>query len=73
MGEQCCEYAKKNIATVIWTVACQPPLSMGFSGQEYWSGLPCPSLGDLLQPGIELVSPRLAGGFFTIRYKDINH
>ena len=35
-----------------WTVACQAPLSMGFSRQEYWSGLPCPSLGDLPNPGL---------------------
>ena len=37
----------------------------GFPRQEYWSGLPFPSLGDLLHPGIEPVSPALAGGFFT--------
>ena len=36
-----------------WTVACQTPLSMGFSRQEYWNGLPFPSLGDLPDPGIE--------------------
>ena len=48
-----------------WTVACQAPLSMGFPGQEYWSGLPFPSLGDLLNPVIEFASPVLAGGFFT--------
>ena len=36
-----------------WTVACQAPLSMGFSRQEYWSGLPFPSAGDLPDPGIE--------------------
>ena len=36
-----------------WTVAHQAPLSMGFSRQEYWSGLPFPSLGKLLDPGIE--------------------
>ena len=35
------------------TVACQAPLSMGFSRQEYWSGLPCPPPGDLPNPGIE--------------------
>jgi len=42
---------------------------MGFSRQEYWSGLPCPLPGDLPYPGIEpmsLESPALAGGFFTI-------
>ena len=50
------------------TVARQAPLSMGFSRQEYWSGLPCPPPGDLPNPGIEptsLTSPALAGGFFT--------
>ena len=42
-----------------WTVACQAPLSMGFSRQEYWSGLPFPSPGDLPDPGIEHGSPTL--------------
>ena len=51
-----------------WTVAHQAPLSMGFSRPEYRSGLPCPSPGDLPNPGIKpmsLLSPELAGGFFT--------
>ena len=50
------------------TVALQAPLSMGFSRQEYWSGLPFPTPGDLSNPGIKptsLTSPALAGGFFT--------
>ena len=47
-----------------WTVACKDPLSMGFSRQEYWSGLPFPTLGDLPHSGIEPVSPALAGGLF---------
>ena len=42
-----------------WTVARQAPLSMGFSRQEYWSGLPFPSSGDLPNPGIEPGSPAL--------------
>ena len=42
-----------------WTVAYQAPLSMGFSRQEYWSGLPFPSPGDLPNPGIEPRSPAL--------------
>ena len=42
-----------------WTVACQAPLSMGFSRQEYWSGLPFPSPGDRPHPGIEPESPVL--------------
>ena len=48
-----------------WTVACQDPLSMGFSRQEYWSGLPFPSPGDVPDRGIESMSPALAGEFFT--------
>ena len=51
-----------------WTVAYQVPPSMGFSRQEYWSGLPFPSPEDLPSPGIEpvsLASPALTGGFFT--------
>ena len=46
------------------TVAHQAPLSMGFSRQEYWSGLPCPSPGDLPNPGIEPGSPALQAGSF---------
>ena len=42
-----------------WIVACQAPLSMGFSRQEYWSGLPFPSPEDLPDPGIKLRSPAL--------------
>ena len=42
-----------------WTVACRAPLSMEFSWQEYRSGLPFPSLGDLPDPGIEPGSPAL--------------
>ena len=52
-----------------WTAACQRPLSRGFSRQEYWSGLPFPSPGDLPDPGIKPaspLSPELAGGFLTI-------
>ena len=52
----------------LWTESLQAPLSMGFPRQEYWSGLPFPSPGDLPNPGIEptsLRSPALAGRFFT--------
>ena len=51
-----------------WTIAHQALLSMGFSRQEYWSGLPCPPPGDLPDPGLEpksLLSPALASVFFT--------
>ena len=51
-----------------WTIDGQAPLSVGLSGQEYWSRLPFSSPGDLANPGTELVSPvspALAGRFFT--------
>ena len=51
-----------------WTIARESPLSVGFSRQEYWSGLPFTSPGDLPDPVIEpmsLTSPALAGGFIT--------
>jgi len=48
----------------LWTATCQAPLSMGFSRQKYWSGLPFPSPEDLPQVGTEPTSPALEGGFF---------
>ena len=57
-----------GLFATLWTVAHQAPLSMKFSRQEYWSGLPFPPPGDLPDPGIEpasLISPALPGGFFT--------
>ena len=54
----------------LWTVACQAPLSKRFSRQEYWSGLPFPSPGDLPDPESQLTSVEsaaLTGGFFTTR------
>ena len=53
----------------LWTVPRQAPLSMGFSRQQYWSGLLFPPPGDFPNPGIEpesLMSPALASEFFTI-------
>ena len=49
-----------------WIVEHQAPLPMGFPRQEYWNGWPFPSPGDLPEPGVELMSPALAGKFFTI-------
>ena len=51
----CCLVTKlwPTLFATPWTVACQAPLSMGFSRQEYWSGLPFPPPGDLPDPGIE--------------------
>ena len=53
------------ILVILWTRACQDLLSKGFSRQEYWSGLPFPSLGDLPKPGIEPWSPSLQADIFT--------
>ena len=57
-----------QLFAVPWSVTHQAPLSMGFSRQECWNGLPCPPPGALPNPGIEpksLMSPELAGGFLT--------
>ena len=59
-----CSILSDSFATP-WTIAHQAPLSMGFSRQEYWSNLPFPSPGDLLDPGIEPTFPALERGFFT--------
>ena len=54
----------KSCPTVVtpWTVACQAPLSMGYSSREYWSGLPFHSPGDLPDPGIKPGSPAFQAG-----------
>ena len=57
-----------RLFVTLWTIAHQAPLSMGFSRQEYWSGLPCLPPGNLPDPGVEsesLMSPALTGRFFT--------
>ena len=63
-----CHFSCILLFATLWTVARQAPLSTWFSRQWYWSGLPCPSRGDLPDPGIDaasLTSPALVGGFFT--------
>ena len=60
--------SRVQLFVTLWTVACQAPLSTRFSRQEHWSGMPCPSLGDPPNPGIEpasLTPPALVGRFFT--------
>ena len=52
-------FSHVQLCATLWTVAHQAPLPMGFSKQEYWSGLPCPPPGHLPNPGIELRSPAL--------------
>ena len=62
-------FSRVHPFVTLQTEACQAPLSMGFSRQEYWSGLPCPPPADPLHPGIEptsFMSPALAGRFPTI-------
>ena len=60
------------LLVTIWTVALQASLSMGFSRQEYWNGLPCSPPGDLPDPRIDpasFVSPTLAGELFTTTWE----
>ena len=65
LGGHACMLSRVWLFATLWTVACQAPLSTGFSRQEYWSRLPFPAPGDLPYPGIKPVSPALAGRFFT--------
>ena len=61
-------FSHVGLGEILWTVVSQSPMSMGFSRQEYWSGLLCPPPGDLPDPETEpasLVSPALAGRLFT--------
>ena len=52
-------FSHVRLFVTLWTVAHQTPLSMGFTSQEYWSKLPCPLLGDDLDPAIEPASPEV--------------
>ena len=52
-------------SVTLWTAVRQSPLSMGFSRQKYWSGLPFPLPGNLPNPEVKFASPELQGGFFT--------
>ena len=64
----CCYFSHVQLFATLWPVAHQAALSMGFSRQEHWSGLPCSPPADLPDLGIEprsLMSPALAGRFFT--------
>ena len=63
-----CVISRSVLSDYLWPLACQAPLSMEFSRQEYWSELTFSTPGDLPKPGIKsasLASPALAGGFFT--------
>ena len=54
-----CMLSHVHLSATLWAAVCQAPLSMGFSRQEHWSGLPFPPSGDLPDPGTEPVSPAL--------------
>ena len=56
------------LLVTLWTVACQAPLSMGFSRQEYWSGLPFPVPGHLPDPGIEPTAPSWQAGSLPLSH-----
>ena len=58
-------FSRVRLLATSWTAAHQAPLSMGFSRQEYWSELPCPSPGDLPNPGIESGFPTLEADALT--------
>ena len=60
-NSKCYLSSRVQLFVTPWTVACQAPLSMGFSRQEHWSGLLCPPPGNLPDPGIEPTSPALQG------------
>ena len=64
IANKLCVFAFSHVQFFVtpWTAACQAPLSMGFSRQEYWGGLPFPPPGDVPDPGIKPVSLVLAGG-----------
>ena len=69
MSPIACMFTHLQLSVTLWTIAHQAPLSMGFSRQEFWSGLPFLTPGDLPDPGIEpksAESPALAGRFFTM-------
>ena len=64
-------FSRVRLFVTLCTAVFQAPLSMGFSRQEYWSGLPFPPPGDLPNPGIKprsLTSPALAGEFFSTSF-----
>ena len=66
-----CMLSRVQLFAIPWAVAYQAPLSLEFSRQEYWSGLPFPLPGDLSYPGIKpasSASPALAGGFLPLSH-----
>ena len=69
-------FSHTRLCVTLWTAARQAPLSVRFSRQKYWSGLPCPPPENLPDPGIEpasLMSPTLAGRFYTTSTVSVLH
>ena len=64
-----CKRSHVQLFATLCTVARQAPLSVGFSRQEHWGGLPCPPPGDLPDPGIEPTPPALAGGSLSLSHQ----
>ena len=73
-GHACCRFSRVQLFATLWTIACQAPLSMGFSRREYWSEWPGPSPGDLPNPGIKPQSQLnpTAGRFSTTSAVSVN-
>ena len=65
----CFNHCRVGLFAIPWTVACQAPLSMESSRQEYWCGLPFPSPGDVPDPGIEPASPEMSGRFLPLSHQ----
>ena len=63
-------FSPVSLLSTPWTVAHQVPLSLGFSRQEYWSGLPFPSPGNLSHPGIKPMSPTLQADSLPVSYQE---
>ena len=61
-------FSRVQLCVTLWAVAHQAPLSLGSSGQEHWSGLPCPPPGDLPNPGIKSRSPALQQILYQLNY-----
>ena len=62
-------FSHVRLFETLWIAACQTPLSMGFSRQEYWSGLPFPAPGDLPNPGTEPGCPALQADFLPLNHR----
>ena len=72
MPVRVCILSCVQLFATLWTIARQAPLSMEFSRQEYWSGLPFPSPGDLPDPGAEPTTPALQAGSLPLSHLNLS-